>query len=182
MKNDNLRKIITIYLLVFLLFSLIFILFFHSPLFSKQKVLFYRGAGLLVVTTIITLLIEIIIFNRRWKLKTETLIAALVLSFAIHLSFFVVFPVTFDRSITMYLLNTLKRKQNSEICKGLNEKELEELFIKEYVKESQAVNRRIVEQSLIDFVERQDDCIQLTAKGDKFLRTSEVIKKIYGIR
>jgi len=172
---------IIVYPLIFSIFSVIFLLSFRSPFFSNQKVLFYRGIELLVMTTVATLIVTILVFRKQWKFKLETIVSALIFTFSIHLSFFVIFPVTFDRSVTMYLLETLKQRGNSESCQGLSEEQLEEVFIKEYIRQNQAVNRRINEQLFIDFIKRHDQCVQLTDRGNKFLRLSEMITKIYAL-
>jgi len=170
------------YGVVFLIFTAVFILSFHSPLFVRQNVLFYRGISLLVVTTIVTSAICILLNKHFFKLHQETLVAALLISISLNLSFFIVFPVTFDRSVTTYLLSAIKEKSNAQTCGGLSEKELEKAFIDEYVLGQKAINLRIKEQSTINMVKEQDNCIQLTPRGQNFLRLSEIIKKIYSVK
>lgn len=182
MEQNKPWKTIITYILVFLLFTFVFVLFFHTTLFIGQEVLFYRGLGLLVITTIITCIIATLL-NHYWlKLQLESLIAAFIISISIHLSLFVVFPVTFDRSVTMYLLSTLKEKSTNQICSGLSERDLEQYFIDEYVKDKRAIRRRINEQSIIHILKEEDNCVQLTQKGQTFLNLSGVIKKIYAIK
>ena len=168
------------YGIVFLLFTSIDILSFRSPLFSKQNVLFYRGISLLAATTMVSSIICFLLNKHFFKLSLETLIAALIISVSLNLSFFIVFPVTFDRSVTTYLLSILRDKPATENCQGLTDKALEQYFISEYVLDKQAVQRRIKEQSIINMVERKNNCIQLTTRGQNFLKFLEIIKKIFG--
>lgn len=176
----KIRKIIITYLLTFLFFTLLFVLSFHAPLFKTQTVLFYRGILLLLTTTIVCSLL-LFLFRQKFKLETQSFIAALTISLSFHLSFFVIFPVTFDRSVTMYLLSTLAKKPASQNCPGIGKSALKEAFITEYVKENRAIERRIYEQSFINFVKEEKECVTLTSKGHRFLNFSLFIKKLYGI-
>ncbi|MGB9637559.1 MAG: hypothetical protein ACPLY7_02050 [Microgenomates group bacterium] len=177
--ENSALKILGFYLGVLFLFTLIFILSFHSPLFSQQKVLFYRGVALLIATTIIASGILIFLNKRVLKLHLETLIAALTISVSLNLSFFIVFPVTFDRSVTTYLLSAINEKSHPQTCGGLTEKQLEQFFIEEYVLSQKAVNRRIREQLIIKTVKKDKDCLKLTQRGYNLLNFSNFIKKIY---
>jgi hypothetical protein len=172
-------KILLNYLLVFVLFTVVFLLLFRSPLFKGQTVLFYRGSFLLALTFFLFAITPGVI-RGVLKVKYDTFFAALMMSASIHLAIFVVFPVTFDRSITMYLLNRLAVSQ-SPSCQGLSQKEMEQLFIKEYVKRDQAMNRRIKEQSIIKMLEKQNNCVSLTSRGHNFLKLSEFIKWLYAL-
>lgn len=172
-------KVFISYLAIFVLFSLVFLLLLRTPLFANQTVLFYRGNILLALTFVMLFLISGL-QRCILKVRFETILAALIMSASIHLSLFVVFPVTFDRSVTMYLLNRLKVSQ-SPTCQGLSAKQMEQLFIKEYVKRDQAMARRIYEQSVINMLKEQNDCITLTVRGTSFLSFSEFIKKLYNL-
>ena len=167
------------YLLVFALFTLLFLGLFHTPLLNSQKVLFYRGSLLLGLTALTFLLISGVC-KRVLRVRFETILAAIVMSASLHLAFFVTFPVTFDRSVTMYLLNRLNTSQSRQ-CPGLTPEAMQAVFIKEYVKEQQAIARRIREQSIINMLEEKNRCVVVTARAQKFLQFSELVKKLYGI-
>lgn len=180
MANIIFKKVV-IYFTIFFLFSLSYLLLFRTGIFYGNKVLFYRGILLLVLNMSIFILIFLFInklFHGRFNL--ETFSAALVMSFSINLSLFIVFPVTFDRSITMYLLQTLENK-NVQSCQGLSKEDLQSNLINEYVIKNGAVQRRIMEQSVIGTLKNNDVCIQLTERGKDFLNFSKTVKQIYGI-
>ncbi len=178
-KGRRFWRLIVLYLLVFSVFTFFFILLFHTPLFVNQDVLFYRGLALMVVTVVFVGIILVLLDRFCFRLGLGSVIAALLVTVSLNLCFFVIFPVTFDRSVTMYLLSTLQEKRVDRICSGLPEEKLEQYFIDEYVKDNHAVRRRISEQSAIGFLVESDSCVQLTQKGQSFLRMSEVIKKVY---
>ena len=109
------------------------------------------------------------------------MIAALIIAFSIHLSLFVIFPVTFERSVTMYLLNTLKNNQQN-ICQGLTKEQMKNKLINEYVVGKDAISKRINEQTIINMINKKSSCYQLTGRGTSFLKLSETLKKIYNIK
>lgn len=101
--------------------------------------------------------------------------------FAVHLSIFVVFPVTFERSVTTYLLSVLRNNYNNPSCHGLTKPKLTEELINDYIIKKDAVAKRVEEQKIINFINTQGSCIQLTQRGLNFLDLSKIFKKIYGL-
>lgn len=168
------KKNLLFYFIFFCLFSFLFLFLFHTPLFGGQKVLFYRGLWLLGIATFIFALLSKWV-TKKWKIKCETYIAVLVLSISLNLVFFIVFPVTFDRSVTMFLLNKISLHSPTTVSN------LEESLIKKYIQENKAVQRRINEQSQIGFVSRENQEIILSEKAKKFLEFAGWVKRMYGI-
>lgn len=186
----RIRRIGAVYGLTGLGFTAIYLTLFHTPLFASQHVLFYRGIELLIISTIVSLFTGILVYWLLIHFSFESFIAALVMSVSVNLVLFVVFPVTFDRSVTMYLLNKLKSQnskvkteaQRSKVCEGATVDRLEKNIIDEYVKRDGAVNRRINEQSVIQTINENQDCVTLTDRGENFITWSEAIKKLYNIQ
>ena len=172
-------KLLAIYFSIFIGFSLTYVLLFHSPLFRGVEVLFYRGVILLALTGILFLAVFIFLKN---KINGETFLAALIMSLSLNLAFFIVFPVTFDRSVTMFLLNTLKQEKSLDCTKGLSKNKLQRYLIDDYVVKDDAVGRRIKEQAAIEMIKRNGNCINLTSKANRFLRFAQIVRKIYGIK
>lgn len=175
------KNIFLIYFFVLILFTIIYFVLFRSPLFASQRVLFYRGILLLVFTILISFFTMLIFYAICFKSNCESFVAAIVLSASIHLSLFVIFPVTFERSLTMYLLSTLNQNPYNNYCQGLTKSQLTEQLIDEYILKKDAARKRINEQKIINFLTEKEDCIQLTKKGSAFLKLSNMVKKIYGI-
>ncbi len=175
-----LKKLFFQYLLIFFVFSLLFIISFHSTILAGQKVLFYRGLALLILVTLITIGL-VIFFKKKLKIGTETAWAAIIVSAAINLALFITFPITYDRSITMYLLDRLNNPPSNSLCKGYTESELEQRLLTEYIQKNQALKKRLHEQSVIKFIQQDNQCITITDKAKRFLQVSEIIKKIYKV-
>ena len=169
------------YITIFILFTIVYIFSFHSPLINSQHVLFYRGISLLLFTALLITIISVLL-KKQLSISWETVIAANIISALIHLSLFVTFPVTYDRAISIYLLNRLNNYPINAECKGYSKPTLEKLFIREYVEKQQAINRRLNEQSIIKFITQDNQCIALTDKAKKFLQFSDIVKKIYGVK
>lgn len=175
------KRLTAFYISLFLLFSAVYVLLFHSPLFSGQKVLFYRGLFLLIVAL---LLVSFLLFTVRSKLhiRLESIIAGLMLCVSIHLMLFVVFPVTFDRSVTMFLLENINDNKNPlSSCSGMGDVNLKKRFIESYVHKKDAIGRRISEQTVIGFVNGSADCRTLSPGAKAFLQFSDTVSRIYGL-
>lgn len=162
------------------LFSLLFIGAFHTALFESQDVLFYRGVTLLSTVFGLFCLGALFIFRTAPEFL-ESFIAATIASASIHLAIFVVFPVTFDRSVTMHLLHTLRNAPTTVTCHGLSPTELEKLFIESYIRTEGAIPRRIHEQSVINMIAAENSCVSLSERGSRFLNFSTIVSRLYNL-
>jgi hypothetical protein len=174
-------KVLGGYLAVGVIFTGIYFLLFHLPVLSGQKILFYRGLSLLIVAMGIMGAIGEIMRRKKW-ISGEILLAAIITAAALNLAVFVIFPVSFDRSVSMYLLNKLSSKEALTMCGGLPESELEIKLITEYIQKDRAVRRRIEEQKATGTVTENNGCVELTTGGRGFLAVSEIIKKVYAVK
>ncbi|MBC9033140.1 hypothetical protein IAG41_12140 [Sphingomonas sp. JC676] len=140
----------------------------NTPLFAGISILFYRGVLLCMASAI--LLAAALALAGRWKpLALETVVAAAALSFAFNLSFLVIFPVTLDRSISVFLLAEI------EAHDGLDTPALERLFVDRYVRDMAQIDRRVAEQAQSGNITVQNGHIRLTASGRRFLALSRHI-------
>jgi len=178
--KEKQKAVLIPYVFVFLLYSFLFILCFHIPIFERIDILFYRGVVSLVVTNAIVFLfifilrtIKIFFHLTNW----EHIGFALLVSICVHLSVFIVFPVTYERSLTMYMLNFILEH------KSVKKKEITSALINEYILKNDAVGKRLQEQSFSSFLKVENqNMITLTKRGEFFLIISNVIKKVYGLR
>lgn len=173
MSSRSKKNLFSSYFFIVFLFSVVYLGLFFTPLFAEQKVLFYRGLMLLFLNFFVFLILILIL-----KKRTDFYLyfSALVLAFSLNLCFFVVFPVTFERSVTMYLLNTLKNNN------GILKLELEDKLVKEYILKNKALDKRLFEQKTTGFIEEKNNRLFLTKKGETFLKLAEIIKKLFNIK
>lgn len=151
---------------------LVFLGLTNTPLLAGVSILFYRGVLLCAVGAI--LLAALLALVGRWKpIALETIVAAAALSFAFNLSFLVIFPVTIDRSISVFLLAEI------ETHDGLNAPRLEQLFVDRYVRGMAQIDRRVAEQALSGNIAVENGHIRLTPRGRRFLALSRAIGKAF---
>lgn len=164
------RKLLGYYVLTTVVFTLVLMGLFATPLFSGQKILLFRGLWLLVVATGLTRLLV-----NWYKVSGETMLAAMIWAISLNLVFLVLFLVTLDRSITTYLLVTMSNGNYSN-TESLNNK-----LIEDYVINQKAIERRLNEQQEIGLVASDGAQVRLTKGGERLVWLMRWIKKIYGI-
>jgi hypothetical protein len=162
--------------ILLLLFSLPGILFFFllvvSGLFSNSiSIMMYRGIALALAAFAAHLLLLALIKKIE---NFDSKLAAATLALAFNLCFLVIFPVTIDRSVTIYLLSQIERQEA-----GLTLEELQSRLIEQYVKEYDAVDRRIDEQVVTGNLKKENEKIKLTKQGRAFLNFARVIQKFF---
>src|ERR1700744_6548439 len=100
-----------------------YVLLFWAGVAASITILFYRGVGLAIAAALFTGVCAFAI-GRRIS-DTSLPIASAALSLSFNLCFLVLFPVTVDRSVTVYLLSTIEQRR--EI--GIDSSDLEHSFI-----------------------------------------------------
>ena len=146
----------------------------RSPAFDGIHILFYRGI-LLAGATAAIMLATGLALRRRLGLVPETLTGAVALSLAFNLCFLITFPVTFDRSITMFLLARIEQHDGRLDMVGL-----QQLFVREYLGEMRQIERRVNEQSLSGNIRVEQRRIHITPQGRRLLAGSRTIGGWFG--
>ncbi|MEJ7927249.1 hypothetical protein WG908_10845 [Sphingobium sp. AN641] len=141
----------------------------RSPMLADMPVLFYRGLALAFVAALLLCSVGAIL-RRRLGLDISTLLGAVTISLSFNICFLVIFPVTFDRSITMFLLARIERQDGQ-----LDRKGLEGVFVTEYLDEMQQIDRRIAEQSLSGNIRVSHGRISITPQGKQLLAGARTI-------
>lgn len=172
-----------LYILVFIFFSGLYLCLFHTPFFKFQQVLFYRGLALLFITVLVSFTTAFLLArrNKEFKLYLESVIGAVIVSASINLALFVLLPVTFDRSVSTYLLSTLDSEATPS-CRGMTKKQLEKVLIDQYIVKNKALQKRIIEQEEIGFISGTGECVSLTDRARKFLQLKQITEKLYNLR
>ena len=184
----QLIKVLSMYVGIFVIFSIFFLLSFWTPLFSGG-VLFYRGIILSLISFILTLMTFAIVptfFNGlleySLRKRLETILAGSIASLTLHLCFFVVVPVTIDRSVSTFLLSRMNTTDGAEL-KRFSKADLRKIFVDEYLDGMDAMGRRLNEQLISkNITPVQDDQYVLTAQGQAFLSFAKSISILYGIK
>lgn len=157
------------YAAALLLGFLLYISLIRSPMLTGMPVLFYRGLALAVVAALLLCAIGIGL-RRRLRIDSATLAGAVAISLSFNICFLVIFPVTFDRSISMFLLARIERQDGQLDSQGLKQ-----VFAMEYLDEMQQIDRRIAEQSLSGNIRVTQGRISITPQGRQLLAGARTV-------
>lgn len=182
-RRKSWKQIAVTYAVAFILFSGLYLFLFHTPLFSFQQVLFYRGLWLLSTTVLFSVAVILLLAHNEkgFKPYLESVISAVIVSVSINLVIFTLLPVTFDRSVSTYLLSTLD-STTAPNCSGLTKQQLEKTLIDQYIVKNNALQKRIIEQTEIGFIKSSGECISLTDRARNFLQLKRAVEKMYDLR
>lgn len=167
---------IVIYGRVIISFSLFYIASFKTPLFAQQSILFYRGTALLACVMFAYTAYIIYKMYRR-KTYIESYIAATCIAASGCLVFFVLIPVTVDRSISTYILHTVQKPHPSCLNGGMTKEALHKKFVSDYVDNEDAVGRRLNEQLISGTLRTSETgCWEITERGRALVKFFTIIK------
>ncbi len=159
---------------IIIIASLLYIGSFHLP-FSIVKIYFYKGITNLIILSII-LAICLLILKKQLKFDKKDIIIIILSFFSMHMIFFVTVPTTIERSISVFMLNEMTKEKN------FSQEEIEKIFIKKYIKENKAFDKRLKEQTFSGLVKKQKDTYNINKKGEKMINLFKLINKIYNIK
>lgn len=138
------------------------------------EILFYRGV-LLAVLVAIALATLLAIGHRKLKLDLATAIGVVLTGLAFNVCFLVLFPVTIDRSISVFLLSRI------EATTPITTAELKSRFVQEYVEGMDQIPRRVREQELSGNIALDAaGKIRLTDRGREFNRLARLASAWFG--
>lgn len=179
----NFRKMLTgASLFVFVIFfHLLFqVLFVRFAYISGSKILFYNGVFATFLSSALCLLF--LFFKKLRSFGISEFISIVVSSASVSISFFVIVPVTFDRSVSVFLLNKIIEKTDPNTGNSaMSVEELSRVFVGEYVYQNGAIQRRMFEQKSSGNVQvSQDGFIAITERGRWFLNFGRAVSSLYG--
>jgi Zn-dependent protease with chaperone function len=159
-----------VYCVALILGFVIYVALIRSPLFAELNILFYRGTIIAVIAALV-LAAALAAAAKYWRsIDVPTAVGAVVLSLSFNICFLVIFPVTIDRSVTVFLLSRME-----QLDRPVSTQELQRIFEKEYIQEMRQIERRVDEQSLSGNIVRSSNGITLTPNGRRFLNSSRTI-------
>ncbi|WBQ16834.1 hypothetical protein [Sphingobium yanoikuyae] len=145
----------------------------RSPLLGSLSILFYRGVMIAGLTAAIMLVGGLML--GRWRPAVPTLVGAIALSLAFNICFLITFPVTFDRSITMFLLARIERQDGQ-----LDARALGDVYTREYLGEMRQIDRRVEEQTMSGNIRVEQGRIHITPQGRRLLSGGRLIGGWFG--
>jgi hypothetical protein len=179
MKTKAFWTVIWSHIVFFVVGTAIFAFLFHTPLFKRVDVFFYRGIALLAVSCILMLLVMLIYKKRSQSVlfTWRDIILSTVLIASVNLVFFTHLPVTAERSVSVFLLGYMneyseKSFTNEEITKALYDK---------YIIEYGAVGKRLHEQLVSGDIYRDGDGYKITSQGKSLMKIYSLVADLFGI-
>ena len=162
-KKNKMKDLIKL----FLSLTLTFILLLQFEGIRFTNIYFFDGIYLLITSSII----NFFIFRKRTKNLLITLIAVLSINFG----FFVLFPVSYERSVSVSLLNNLSEENiNSFITREQLQNE-----IKNITNNDMFLDKRINEQLYTGYIEEVDGKYILTNRIKNFVMLQNLISILF---
>ena len=171
-------KIFLLHCLFFVLGTTFFILLFHTKILSNIDILFYRGIGLLIISSIF--LLAVMCFYKKISngfFTIRDIILALVLFSCINLTFFTHLPVTAERSISVFLLDYFNKNSNRYLTK----EEVTKIFIDKYLYENKAMEKRLHEQIFSGNINQEREKYKISNRGKNLMKLYRLIAIIFNI-
>ncbi len=167
------KKVLQI-LSVVAIFSGLFMLSFHLPTRNLIKVYTYYGFyALFFLCLCLIFVLWLLVKKEKLKFDKKDCVIVLLLCFFCNALFFGMVPVTLERSISVFML--------SEIDKAgeMSKDEIESNFIKQYVQEYDAFEKRLEEQICIHNLAEKEEKYELSNGGKFMLKCFQLINKMY---
>ena len=156
----------------------VLVVLFKSGLLAAVSILFYRGVALVAAGLVITFVALGMTAVAMGKgLGTRDAFAASVLSASINLSFLVVFPVTIDRSQTLFILGQMAAQPTQSFAP----EQVRDIFVNVYVDDYRQIDRRLQEQTQSGNMQRTGDGYRITPQGLAVIHTSRAIAALFDI-
>lgn len=146
-----------------------------TPVLGGVSILFYRGIAIALIAAPLLALLLAIGGRHVQSLDLSTVIGATALSLAFNICFLIVFPVTFDRSVTMFLLARIEQQDGR-----LDARDLERIFVADYLGTLRQIDRRVEEQALSGNILVTDGRIRLTPQGKRLMASARTVGGWFG--
>jgi hypothetical protein len=148
-------------------------------LFGGVPILFYRGLAVLGAIAPALVLVLALILRLPWTsgmLAGRDAIIGAVVAISLNLTFFVLGPVTVDRSMSVFVLSRL-----AEAPAPLSADDLKEAFTVRYLREWDQISRRLKEQMASGNVDQTPEgTYRLTPQGRTFMTTARAMSRLFG--
>jgi len=149
----NVLKLIGLYLLIFIVCFVLFVALFHTPLLAGMQVLMYRGLAFIIITGALAAVIMGVI-RHFWKYITiRDIIMMFVIFCCVNTAFFVLVPVTVERSVSVFMLSYMD--ENSD--QTFTQDSVGDVFTTKYVEDYGAFEKRFDEQVVTGTIEENED-------------------------
>ena len=154
---------------MFLSLTITFIFLLQFDAIRVTSIYFFDGIYLLIIASIINYLI--------FRNKMKNVLILVITVFSMNFGFFVLLPVSYERSVSVELLTNLSNESiNSELTKDDIRNEIIKITSTE-----EFTNKRIEEQLYTGYIEKTDNGYTISQTIKNFLTLKNFISTIFNI-
>ena len=170
------KKVLQI-LLIFILYSVMFMITFHLPIRNTVNVYTYYGFKVLIVFTIILCFILFFCIKKKiLNFDKKDFVITVLICFFVNAFVFGMVVITMERSISVFMINEMSKSDSN------TKSQIEDSFISNYVYEKNAFGKRFEEQIEINNIKENNQEYSLSFKGKLILKCFKLINKIYNVK
>ena len=155
------------FLKIFTCTTLLFVILLQFDFLKFTNIYFFDGIYLLLISTIINYYL--------FKKKEVNTLIIIIAVFSMNFGFFVLFPVSYERSVSVSLLNNLTQE---EIDTVITKDELRN-EIKKITNNDTFLDKRIEEQLYTGYIEKADGGYKLTSRIKNFVLLQTFISILF---
>ena len=152
----------------YLILTFLFILLLQIDFLRVSKIYFFDG---IFINCFTALTYPILKFEKNLRLIT------LISAFSLNFAFFVLFPVSYERSVTVQLLTNLSESKGKI---ELSKIDIQNEIIK-VTEEEEFTEKRIFEQLYTGYLNETENGYEVSNSINNFINTKKKISKIYNI-
>ena len=172
-------KICLIYVACMMLSTACFIGLFHVSFLKFTDTFFYNGCLYLFVSSVLCAVLMLAVKILKPDLiRISDIVCAFFMFSSITLGWFILIPVTADRSVSVYTLSYMDEIYPKSVTTG----EMEKVFYRQYIVDFGAFDKRFREQLDTGSVEYvpEDNSYRLTEKGRKLVSQFRFFADLFG--
>lgn len=164
-----------LYILIYIICTLIFIGLFHTGLLSGLDVLMYKGIAFILITGVIAgiLMFLAMKFIKFLKLNGKDVLLMFCIFCCVNMVLFTLIPVTVERSVSVFMLSYMYENDGE----AFTEEEMSDTFKDIYVDDFGAFEKRFHEQVVSGNIEDKGDGYTLTDSGRTVVKLFRTVSK-----
>jgi ribosomal protein S19E (S16A) len=140
---------------------------------AGMTILFYRALALLAITLPILALVMALIARK--TLAPRDAVSSAIVAGSILVAFFIVGPVTVDRSISVFMLSRFENAPGGV----MSEKAARDAFVQTYIDDWRQIERRLQEQETSGNLRRGPEGWRLTPQGQSFMDKARLLSRLF---
>jgi hypothetical protein len=140
-----------------------------------QAILFYRGLLFCALSGVATFCL-LLLARRKWpRWQIRDAVSAVTFAAGVNVCFFVVLPVTIDRSVTVFILDQMAAQPQHNFTVA----EMRDIFVRRFVDDYRQIERRLEEQRASGNVARVDAGYRISDPGLAFMRMARQLSFVF---